>query len=232
MSAFIDVDRPRLRPARTHHGYRHLALLASQLEAELVRAQPGITVDLGSGSEPYRPLVPGRYIGLDLTTAHGVPSAVARAEQTPLRSACADLVLSTQQLEHVDEPLAVLSEARRILRPGGTILLSTHGVWSHHPDPQDLWRWTEEGLVRIFEQAGFRRVRVHRQGELFSAALMLASYPIGGLRRRKSLVTRVVSGALLLLINALCGPLDALLVRSGVRHYAAPSYLVVGTREP
>jgi SAM-dependent methyltransferase len=231
MPAFIDIDRPRLRPARTHHGYRHLALLAAQLEAELSRAQPGITVDLGSGSEPYRPLVPGRYIGLDLTTAHGVPSAVARAEQTPLRSSCADVVLSTQQLEHVDEPSTVLTEARRILRPGGTLLLSTHGIWSHHPDPHDLWRWTEEGLVRIVEQAGFGAVRVHRQGELFSAALMLGSYPIGGLRRRGGIMTRTVAGALLFLVNALCGPLDALLARSGLRHYASPSYLVVGTRE-
>lgn len=227
---YIDIDRPRLRASRLHHGYRHLSLLARQLSVEMDRLRPTVTIDLGCGSEPYRSIVPGRYFGLDLTTAHGVPSAIARAECTPIASACADVVLSTQQLEHVDDPLQVLLEAKRILRPGGAVVLSTHGTWPHHPDPQDLWRWTEQGLVRLFEEAGFEVDRVHRQGELFTTALLLASYPIGGLRRKGRSVSRVVAGALLFVVNSLCGPLDWLLSRSGARHYASPSYLIVARR--
>lgn len=229
-SSFVDIDRPRLRADRTHHGYRHLALLASQLRAEFDRLNPALTIDLGSGSEPYRPIIPGRYVGLDLTRAHGLPSAIGRAEATPITSGCADVVLSTQQLEHVDDPREVLLEAHRILRPGGTMLLSTHGTWPHHPDPQDLWRWTEQGLLRLFEQAGFEVDMVHRQGELFTSALLLGSYPIGGLRRRGPAVLRAAAGALLFLVNGLCGPLDWLLSRSGARHYASPSYLIVARR--
>ncbi|MGH2922900.1 MAG: hypothetical protein ACRDKH_02585, partial [Solirubrobacterales bacterium] len=48
-----------------------------------------------------------------------------------------------------------LSECARVLRPGGRMLLSTHGIMLYHPDPVDYWRWTGDGLERIVERAGF-----------------------------------------------------------------------------
>lgn len=225
-----DVERPRLNPSLTHHGYRHLRLLTDQLRTEIADFGPSTTVDLGCGAMPYRPLVPGRYIGLDLSAGHGRPDALGAAEASPLRDQCCDMVLSTQQLEHVDDPALVLAEALRILRPGGCLLLSTHGVWAHHPDPQDLWRWTEEGLVRLIENAGFRVDVVHRQGELFTAALLLGTYPIGALRRRGPTALRALTGAILVIANVICRPLDAVLRWARVRHFASPSYLVVASR--
>jgi SAM-dependent methyltransferase len=58
-------------------------------------------------------------------------------------------------LEHVPSPPEYLAEAYRLLKPSGTLLLSTHGHWIYHPDPSDYWRWTREGLVRLVEAAGF-----------------------------------------------------------------------------
>jgi SAM-dependent methyltransferase len=52
-----------------------------------------------------------------------------------------------------------LAEAYRVLRPGGRMLLSTHGVFVYHPDPDDYWRWTCAGLRRAVEQTGFQIVR-------------------------------------------------------------------------
>lgn len=205
-------------------------LLSQQLEVEFAQASPEVTVDLGCGAKPYEPLVPGRYVGLDLSSTHGHPDALAWAEATPLTDGCADVVLSTQQLEHVADPDLVISEAVRLLRPGGTLLLSTHGVWPYHPDPHDRWRWTEEGLQTLVERNGLRVERILHQGELFTTALLLFSYPVGGLRRTGPRLLRPVAGVLLALVNSLCGPFDSILERSGRRHYASPSYLVVATR--
>jgi SAM-dependent methyltransferase len=72
-------------------------------------------------------------------------------------------VLCTQVLEHVDEPDAVLGELARVLRPGGVVLMSTHGVFHHHPYPHDYWRWTHEGLTRIMSRH-FERPKIYAQG--------------------------------------------------------------------
>ncbi len=57
-------------------------------------------------------------------------------------------MLSTQVLEHVTDPRLYLAECHRVLRPGGPLLLSTHGIMVYHPDPVDYWRWTGAGLQR------------------------------------------------------------------------------------
>jgi SAM-dependent methyltransferase len=62
-------------------------------------------------------------------------------------------------LEHVLNPAQYLTEAYRVLRPGGHLVMSTHGVWMYHPQPTDLWRWTSSGLIRQSEAAGFALVQ-------------------------------------------------------------------------
>ncbi len=52
------------------------------------------------------------------------------------------------------DPDAAIRELRRIVRPGGRVLLTTHGVHHYHPSPLDLWRWTHTGLETIFENNG------------------------------------------------------------------------------
>ena len=66
-----------------------------------------------------------------------------------------DLVLSTQVLEHVEDPVGYLNECHRVLVPGGRLLLTTHGLFEDHGCPYDYWRWTVYGLAKMIEQAGF-----------------------------------------------------------------------------
>jgi SAM-dependent methyltransferase len=136
------------------------------------------------------------------------------------------VVLSTQQLEHVSDPASVLAEAHRVLRSSGRLLLSTHGVWVHHPDPLDLWRWTEEGLCTLIERAGFRVERVHRQGEFVAAAAVLVTYPLSAKAGGGGLAARLLR-ALLTMTNWCVGRTDELAARLAPRHLASPSYLVV-----
>ena len=69
--------------------------------------------------------------------------------------ASADGVVSFQVLEHVWDIDWYLRECHRILKPGGWLLLSTHGTWLYHPHPTDFRRWTHQGLARELRDRGF-----------------------------------------------------------------------------
>jgi SAM-dependent methyltransferase len=73
----------------------------------------------------------------------------------------------------VPSPQDYLREAHRLLMPGGTLLLSTHGYWMYHPDPTDYWRWTRDGLVREIEAAGFTVQSVRGVMNLAATGLQL-----------------------------------------------------------
>jgi 2-polyprenyl-3-methyl-5-hydroxy-6-metoxy-1,4-benzoquinol methylase len=66
-----------------------------------------------------------------------------------------DFVLSSQVLEHVLDPAFYLSECFRVLKPGGKLLVTTHGTFWDHACPHDYWRWTAYGLRQAVENAGF-----------------------------------------------------------------------------
>jgi SAM-dependent methyltransferase len=86
-------------------------------------------------------------------------------------------VLSTQVLEHVEDPKAYLKEAHRILEKEGKLILSTHGYWMFHPDPTDFWRWTSTGLKKIVTEAGFEVV--YFEGILGRSAMGLQLFQDG-----------------------------------------------------
>lgn len=112
-------------------------------------------LDLGCGAMPYAPLFVARgvrYRGADLDEAEVIIGIDGRV---PLPDASIDLLLSFQVLEHVRDLDAYLGEARRLLRPNGRLILSTHGNWLYHPHPEDHRRWTAEGLRHEIEARGF-----------------------------------------------------------------------------
>lgn len=112
-------------------------------------------VDFGCGSQPYRPLLDAHgvtYTGADFTDAE---VQIDQNGLIALPEGSADLVLSFQVLEHVRDVERYLSEAARILRRGGWLILSTHGNWLYHPHPEDHRRWTREGLVAELARCGF-----------------------------------------------------------------------------
>jgi SAM-dependent methyltransferase len=142
-----------------------LAALRRCIEQTLASLQPvGDTkavLDFGCGDRPYEPLIRARgfeYIAADLD---GNPEILVRPGAPLGRSdaSCAGVV-SFQVLEHVWDIDWYLEECRRVIVPGGWLLLSTHGVWPYHPHPTDYRRWTGEGLRRELESRGFQVVSV------------------------------------------------------------------------
>lgn len=116
-----------------------------------------LVVDLGCGARPYEELFPRsvRYVGLDLQGNRDADVVHGTDGRLPLPDEIATAVVSSQVLEHVEDADAYLRECRRILKPGGRLLLSTHGIWPWHPDPLDEGRWTASGLQRLATGHGF-----------------------------------------------------------------------------
>jgi SAM-dependent methyltransferase len=118
-----------------------------------------LLVDFGCGDMPYRPVIEpkvGKYLGVDLEMNPKAEHHIGFDSKTTLPDNYCDIVLSNQVLEHVDTPSGYLQEAYRILKPGGTIILTTHGYWFYHPTPNDYWRWTSAGLRKIVEAESFK----------------------------------------------------------------------------
>ncbi|MGY1697785.1 methyltransferase domain-containing protein [Geodermatophilus sp. SYSU D00814] len=107
---------------------------ASRAEHIPQAARPGaLLVDLACGGglmAPYAARLGYRHVGVDLGAAglavaagHGVLPVRASVLAVPLCDGCADVVVAGEVLEHVDDDVAVLAEAARLLRPGGTLVL-------------------------------------------------------------------------------------------------------------
>jgi SAM-dependent methyltransferase len=135
---------------------RGLERLAAQL-----RLAPGARIlDYGCADVPYRRFFARdvEYLAADLPGNPDATLTIADDGTVPVADASVDAVLSTQVLEHVADPALYLAECARVLRPGGRLLLSTHGLMVYHPDPVDYWRWTCDGLRRAVREAGLEVV--------------------------------------------------------------------------
>lgn len=175
---YLRERRADVRHTSRSSPFAYVGQRLAELVADLVagaRLGTGATVvDYGCADAPYRDLFEAqRYVGVDLPGNPESSAHIGPDGSVPLPDASADLVLSTQVLEHVAEPGAYLAEALRLLRPGGSLVLTTHGIMYLHRDPQDYWRWTCDGLRRLVEQAGFEVVELRGVLGLAAAALQL-----------------------------------------------------------
>jgi len=139
--------------------------LCDSLWAERARVR-GVVVDLGCGMKPYQSWLGAgadRWLGFDLpSSVSGKPRADAFATGTdvPLRDGAADCVLSTQVIEHVPRPFEVVAEAARLLKPGGSLLLSAPQAQWLHEEPHDYFRYTKYGLMELARTAGLTPLSV------------------------------------------------------------------------
>lgn len=207
---FHQVDRGAVRRSPAWHPLAHIIKLLPLSLAELAReldTSSGMRVlDYGCADLPYRHFFPADadYLAADLP---GNPQATLDIDSdgsVAVDDASVDVVLSTQVLEHVGDPQAYLAECARVLRPGGQLLLSTHGIMVYHPDPDDYWRWTCAGLRRAVESAGLEVQRFEGVMGLGASGLQLFQDAVyGRLPRRLRAPFALVLQRLIALVDRL-----------------------------
>lgn len=111
-----------------------------------------------------RDLAIGAWLGIDLHPGPGVDE-VHDLELLPEEwSDRFSGVLCSEVLEHVRRPAQALLEARRVLRRGGWMVVTTLTAFPLHAFPYDYRRWTEAGLAEELLAAGFEHVTTQAAG--------------------------------------------------------------------
>jgi ubiquinone/menaquinone biosynthesis C-methylase UbiE len=128
-------------------------------------------LDVGAGSAPYRAL----FAHCDYKTQDFVQlkdeqlryggyapiDFVSEADVIPVPDASFDVVLCTEVLEHVPQPIAVVAECGRILAPGGRLILTAPLGSGIHQEPYHFYGgYTPYWYERFLGQAGFESISI------------------------------------------------------------------------
>jgi SAM-dependent methyltransferase len=120
-----------------------------------------VVVDVGCGEKPYRDLFgEAHYVGLNYGLEGASPDVLGDAQCLPFANGCADIVFSTQVIEHVPDPQRMLGEMARVLKPGGVLILTGPFYWPLHEEPHDYLRFTKHGFRALLSRAGFVDIEV------------------------------------------------------------------------
>jgi ArsR family transcriptional regulator len=113
--------------------------------------------------------------GIDVARRHGVKNLEYRLgdlEELPLEAGEADVAMFHQSLHHALHPAKAVEEARRVLKPGGRIVildLLKHGFDEARELYADVWLgFSQVELSTLLRAAHFRHVDiavVHREEE-------------------------------------------------------------------
>lgn len=69
----------------------------------------------------------------------GTPIFNAQAERIPLRDQSVDVILCYEVFEHVFDPVTLLQELRRVVRPNGVVFITVPNRWALYDHHYHLW---------------------------------------------------------------------------------------------
>jgi|UniRef100_UPI003783EA22 SAM-dependent methyltransferase len=140
-------------------------------------------LDAGSGRLPEQTLraeilaTGAELHTLDFCAGEGV-DFVGDVTAMPFEANSYDHVLSTQVLEHVQDPAAVCAEMARVLKPGGHLFLTTPQSSPIHNEPWNFFNFTHYGLTLLFEKAGLSVVKKEAQGGHFALLAFMLHWTV------------------------------------------------------
>jgi SAM-dependent methyltransferase len=134
-----------------------------------------LILDVGAGSCPYRRLFSHcEYRAQDFSElqpsqlrhgGYGSIDYVCDAAAIPVEDRTFDAILCTEMLEHVPDPLAVVRELSRILKPGGRLLLTAPLGSGIHQEPHHYYGgYTPYWYYHFLSKLDFERIDVRANG--------------------------------------------------------------------
>lgn len=101
-----------------------------------------------------------KYIGADMEEGKGVDIVLNLAEDISvinekLGSDRFGAIFCLSVLEHCENPFEVAHNLTSLLKPNGTICISVPFALGFHGYPSDYWRFTHEGIKKLFPKLFF-----------------------------------------------------------------------------
>ena len=151
---------------------------------ETASSPAGRLLDLGAGAKPYEPLY--RTFFSDCTSVDVPHSShdtagidvMAWGHDLPFEGASFDCVICTEMLEHCPEPVPVVREIARVLRPGGSAFITTPFFTPLHEMPYDYYRYTPSALKHLMKAAGLRVRAIKPRGSYVSVWMNVNQVPL------------------------------------------------------
>jgi SAM-dependent methyltransferase len=149
-----------------------LATIAKHLHPALGQLT-GDVLDVGAGQAPWRGWLPttSTYHGIDIATAYEFGMDRCRSDITyydgkrmPFDDATFNAAICIEVLEHSEDPQVLAVEMARVLKPGGTLLLTVPWSARLHHLPHDYHRFTRIRLQALLAQAGFEDINILERG--------------------------------------------------------------------
>lgn len=129
------------------------ALTAEDVAGKLVIEAGALDVN-GSVRPHVESLGPASYVATDMRPGPGV-DIVINAADLPGDGVQADVVVSTEMLEHAADWQAAMRGMITVLAPGGVLVLTTRSEgFPLHGYPEDHWRFSVEAMGAIVKAAG------------------------------------------------------------------------------
>ena len=152
--------------------YLGVSYRRKRVDADLAAATAhfsGRVLDVGGARQRgafRRP--PGvRWVVADIERAFR-PDVGADVQAPPFRDAVFDAIKATELLEHVPDVARALGECRRVLRPGGHLVITAPFLERLHGDPGDYSRYTRSMWERLLAAADLKPVTIAEQGGYFT----------------------------------------------------------------
>ena len=231
----------RLRQTRRHprpdqYDYLHARYLLEALARALPSAAPPVreVLDVFCGTRPYGDLLPAgsRCTGMDVSDIAGVADVVT-TEFLPFEDESFDLVMCTEAFYYVRDPPQAISEISRVLRPGGTVVITVSLPWEYDRTVVEH-RYTGPELAALF--AGWDDVDVAENGGFAVSWATLTGRVVYGAEEHSPTAVRTLLRPLFvaayLLINGVGAGLDWVERRYPTRTKILPMNLMLTAHKP
>ncbi len=127
-------------------------------------------MDFGCGLKPYEHLFTAdEYIGVDFegegeTYEKGKVDVFYDGRSLPFPDNHFDSVFSSEVFEHIFNLPEIITELKRVIKPGGRILVTCPFSFGEHEAPADYARYTSFAMKHMFTNNGFRIIAFEKTG--------------------------------------------------------------------